>query len=73
VDGLVDKMAVVLGTSKEDVDAKKSLGDYGLDSIVAVEFRKWFRNVVGVDMALFDILGSGSIEALCGKAVALIG
>ena len=40
-----------------------------MDSIVAVEFRKWFSNTVAVELAVLDILGEMSIEALIAKAI----
>lgn len=68
----VDKIAAVLGVSAESVQPQNPLSAYGLDSIVAVEFRKWFSKSVGVDLALFDILGSKSISALVSKVAGLI-
>lgn len=68
----VEKIAAVLGVAAELVQPQNPLSAYGLDSIVAVEFRKWFSKSVGVDLALFDILGSKSISALVTKVAGLI-
>ncbi|KAL8810346.1 MAG: hypothetical protein Q9200_002647 [Gallowayella weberi] len=68
----VEKIAAVLGVAAESVQPQNPLSAYGLDSIVAVEFRKWFSKSVGVDLALFDILGSKSISALVTKVAGLI-
>ncbi|CAO1600411.1 hypothetical protein XANCAGTX0491_004101 [Xanthoria calcicola] len=67
-----EKIAAVLGVPTEIIQPQNPLSAYGLDSIVAVEFRKWFSKSVGVDLALFDILGSTSITALVIKAAGMI-
>jgi aryl carrier-like protein len=72
LEAFMDKVSTVLATPREAIVPKNTLSSYGLDSIVAVEFRKWFRNSVGVDVPLFDILGAGSIGVLCEKAVAVM-
>ncbi|PHH81976.1 hypothetical protein CDD82_7408 [Ophiocordyceps australis] len=71
-DGFLDKIAQVLATPRESILASSPLSAYGLDSIVAVEFRKWFRSEVQVDIALFDILGAASINALVSKTVRMM-
>ncbi|KAL8718302.1 MAG: hypothetical protein Q9225_004544 [Loekoesia sp. 1 TL-2023] len=68
----IEKIAAVLGVASESIQPQNPLSAYGLDSIVAVEFRKWFSKSVGVDLALFDILGSTSINALVTKVAGLI-
>ena len=68
----LDKLSAVLGTAKELISPSNPLSTYGLDSIVAVELRKWFSNTVQVDLALFDILSTKSIESLVAKAAAMV-
>lgn len=63
----LDKVASVLSMPVTSIQPENSLSNYGLDSIVAVEFRKWFFKVVKVDVALFDIIGSKSITSLVEK------
>jgi acyl transferase domain-containing protein/NADPH:quinone reductase-like Zn-dependent oxidoreductase/NRPS condensation-like uncharacterized protein/aryl carrier-like protein len=67
-EAFIEKVAQVLGTPVESIHPKNPLSAYGLDSIVAVEFRKWFAQTIAVEMPLFDILGATSIEALTLKA-----
>ncbi len=69
----VDKVSAVSGVDVDQIQPSNPLSAYGLDSLVAVELRKWFAKAVGVDIALFDILGSKTITALLSKAVTLIG
>ncbi|GME30265.1 uncharacterized protein K452DRAFT_301651 [Neofusicoccum parvum] len=70
LNAFVDKVAAVMGAPVETIQAKNPLSAYGLDSIVAVEFRKWFSKTVAVDVPLFDVLGATSIEALVHKVSA---
>ena len=63
----IDKVARVLAVPTATIQAGNPLSAYGLDSIVAVEFRKWFSQNLSVEVALFDILGARSIDALVTK------
>lgn len=65
--GFIDKIASVLSVPATTVQPGNPLSAYGLDSIVAVEFRKWFSKTVAVEVSLFDILGAKSIEGLIAK------
>lgn len=68
----IEKIAAVLRVTAETIQPSNPLSMYGLDSIVAVELRKWFSKAINVDVALFDILSSKSISALVAKAAGLI-
>lgn len=67
-------MARALGIAVEDVDAEKTLADYGTDSLMTVELRSWMRKDFGAEVTLFDMMGGKSIKAVgelvVGKAVA---
>ncbi|GCB21870.1 polyketide synthase-nonribosomal peptide synthetase [Aspergillus awamori] len=67
----VDKLAVSLGASKESLKPADPI--YGLDSLLAVDLRNWFTKSLGVDIALFDVMGAPSIRVLVEKAVRLYG
>lgn len=68
----LDKIASVLGTPVETIQPSDPLSFYGLDSIVAVEFRRWVRQAANVDISLFDILGAKSILSLVAKIVSML-
>ncbi|KAI1812330.1 polyketide synthase [Poronia punctata] len=72
LDAFIEKIAQILATPRDTILPGNTLSAYGLDSIVAVEFRKWFRKEVQVDIALFDILGAQSIQSLIEKVVKMI-
>ena len=65
----IEKAATILAVPASTIQAGNPLSAYGLDSIVAVEFRKWFFHTIAVELALFDILGAKSIEALIVKVI----
>ncbi|CAG8888284.1 unnamed protein product [Penicillium egyptiacum] len=71
-EAFLEKISAVLGIATESITPSNALSAYGLDSIVAVEFRKWFTKVVEVDVSLFDVLGAASISALLSKALELV-
>jgi acyl carrier protein len=64
IDGLQEKLSRTLAVQKDNIDITKPMHIYGVDSLSAVELRIWFRNVVGVDMTVFDILGNQSLADL---------
>ncbi|KAI1365305.1 polyketide synthase [Xylaria arbuscula] len=72
LDAFIEKIAQILATQRDSILASNTLSAYGLDSIVAVEFRKWFRKEVQVDIALFDILGAQSIQGLVEKVIKMM-
>ena len=65
-EGLVKKLCRALSIEAEDVDTGKPMHAYGVDSLVAVELRSWFAKEMGAEVAVFDIMGSGSIKDLAG-------
>ncbi|KAI1079846.1 putative polyketide synthase [Whalleya microplaca] len=65
----LDKVASVLSVPVDSLQPENPLSNYGLDSIVAVEFRKWFFKETKADVALFQIIGAKSITALLDTVV----
>nr|AFK23390.1 PKS-NRPS hybrid protein [Cordyceps militaris] len=63
-DAFIGKIAVSLSIASADVNIGLPLSSYGMDSLAAVDFRKWFSQELGVNLALFEILGSGTIRAI---------
>lgn len=70
VSGLVQKLARVLsGLSVDEIDVKKPLHAYGVDSLLAVELRNWFAKEFRAEVAIFDLMSAGSIAKI-GEVVA---
>jgi hypothetical protein len=40
------------------------LGDLGMDSLVAIEMRSWWKTTFGFDISVLELLGMGSLQAL---------
>lgn len=66
-DAFVDKISTALSISSADINIGLPLSSYGMDSLAAVDFRKWFSQEVGVNLALFEILGSGTIRVIIDR------
>lgn len=64
VQGLRAKLAGALGISVEDVDPRRSLFDYGTDSLMAVELRNWIRRSFGVSIPVFNIMDGANMAKL---------
>jgi hypothetical protein len=58
LDGLQTKLSRILSVEQENVNTTQPMHIYGVDSLSAVELRTWFRNVVGVEVTVFDILSN---------------
>lgn len=56
---LADKLARAMLMAPGDIEPGKPLSAYGVDSLVAVELRNWFRKEFGASVAVFDMMGSG--------------
>ncbi|KAJ5752415.1 hypothetical protein N7520_009332 [Penicillium odoratum] len=52
-----------------DVDITKNTADMGLDSLVAVELRAWWKLNLGFDISTLDMLSLGTPTALGERAV----
>jgi aryl carrier-like protein len=65
-DAIIEKMAKMLGMPAESIDSSQSMAAYGLDSLVAVELRNWLFREAKADVAVFEVLGKGSLVALAG-------
>jgi acyl carrier protein len=48
----------------EEVIDSKSMADYGVDSLVAVELRNMLAVQVGAEVSIFDIMQSSSLATL---------
>ncbi|KAJ2989962.1 hypothetical protein NUW58_g3196 [Xylaria curta] len=49
----------------EDIDPSRPIASYGIDSLVAVEFRNWARVDLGVEITTLDVLGTKTLTLLC--------
>ncbi|KFZ17687.1 hypothetical protein V501_01603 [Pseudogymnoascus sp. VKM F-4519 (FW-2642)] len=48
----------------EDVNPSISLKSLGVDSLITIEIRNWWRRNLGIEISVLEILDAGTIEAL---------
>ncbi|KAF2645859.1 putative polyketide synthase [Massarina eburnea CBS 473.64] len=63
------KLFQLLLKPEDNLNTDMSLVDLGMDSLVGIEMRSWWRGVFGFDISVLEMLGMGSLEAL-GKLAA---
>lgn len=63
---VIAKLSDMFARPVEDIDATQPLSKYGVDSLVAVEFRNWLVFTTRCDMSIFDLLGAKSLMDLAG-------
>ena len=54
----------------DEIDSSLGLSDAGVDSLVAIEIRNWWKQNLGSDVSVLELLGGGSIEQLGVMAAA---
>ena len=52
----------------QGIDLSLSLSTAGVDSLVAIEIRNWWKQNLGTDVSVLELLGGGSIEQLGAMA-----
>ncbi|KAL7760511.1 hypothetical protein ACKLNR_010601 [Fusarium oxysporum f. sp. zingiberi] len=63
------KLASLLLTGDVDLDTSTNTADMGLDSLVAIELRGWWKLTFGFEISTLEMLSMGTLEAL-GKRTA---
>lgn len=54
----------MLRPEEEEIDIGISLLQIGLDSLMAIELRRWFKGVFGFNLSVLEIMGAGSLDQL---------
>ncbi|KAM3511944.1 hypothetical protein MY11210_004415 [Beauveria gryllotalpidicola] len=62
------KVLSMLGKPVDSLRTDLSLSDIGMDSLVGIEMRKWWKGTFGFEISLLEMLGMGTLELL-GKHV----
>ena len=58
------KLCNLLLRSEEELNASTTLADLGMDSLVGIELRAWWKGAFGFDTSVLEMLGKGTLEAL---------
>ncbi|KAK7703238.1 Mycolipanoate synthase [Diaporthe eres] len=48
----------------EEIDLSSTLSAVGVDSLVAIEVRNWWRQNLGIDVSVLELMSGGTIEQL---------
>ena len=64
VEALSMRLARTLSIKFEDVDRHQALHAYGVDSLIAVEFRTWLGKEFAADVPVFEIVSGKTVEAI---------
>jgi aryl carrier-like protein len=73
VTAIVRCVAGFLMKGDEEIDPSRSLDAAGVDSLVAIELRNWWRQRLGTDVTVLELLNGGSFEQLAQLAVVQLG
>lgn len=62
------RLFALLLKPEEDLNTSLSLVDLGMDSLVGIELRAWWKQAFGFDISVLEMLGMGTLEALAQHA-----
>jgi acyl carrier protein len=66
---LMAKISVLLMIPLEDIKASRSMSEYGMDSLVAVEMRNWLLREMDATVPILELLANESLLQLSAKIV----
>lgn len=70
---IVVKLAADLGVDEEVICGDKPLHEAGVDSLMAVQVRMWFRRELDVDVSVFSIMSNQSLKSLTKTVAEMVG
>lgn len=57
----MSKLCKILGVEAASKTVKDSVESFGIDSLIALEVRNWLRTEMRADVAVYEILGDGTV------------
>ena len=67
IEALIKRISGIMALPIEEIDPGKPIHFYGVDSLVAVEFRNWLAKNLEATIEVLDIMGNDSIGVLSEK------
>ncbi|CAD6443488.1 e2aede6b-a07f-4e32-96b3-e96fa25bb5d0 [Sclerotinia trifoliorum] len=64
--GLLNKLSGALGIPVYSIDTRRPIHVYGVDSLLVVSLRGWFKKEFRPNISVFDIIGNSSLDAVRG-------
>lgn len=61
---LIKRVTKTVSITEERLDLNTPMNVYGVDSLTAVDLRNWFAKTLGIDVAVFEILGDISFTEI---------
>lgn len=61
---ITEKLAAGFGVEQDAIKLDKPLHESGVDSLMAVRLRSWFRGEIGADVSVFEIMGNQTLRKL---------
>ena len=65
-EALTQKLSRFIAIEPVNIEREMPLHAYGIDSLSAIELRKWFSKVLKADVTVFEILGNATIASVAG-------
>ena len=66
---IITRVADMLFTSADGIEADKSVSDYGVDSLIAAELRNWFASTYACEVSFLKMLDANTTISDLGKTV----
>lgn len=66
-------LALLLKPQSDEINLGLSLADLGMDSLVAIELKGWWRGVFGFAISVLEMMGAGNLRTLGEIAVSGLG
>ena len=58
------RISTFLMKGEDEIDISQTLSALGVDSLVAIEIRNWWKQNLGIDTSLLELMGGGSVYQL---------
>ncbi|KAL5046588.1 hypothetical protein BDW71DRAFT_207380 [Aspergillus fruticulosus] len=62
------KVLNLLSKAEDELNTSLGLADLGMDSLVAIEMRMWWKQTFQFDISVLEMMGKGSVEVLARHA-----